>query len=52
MKATINESGMLFIKAETPIESYALNQWCTNNAVPDQGFNTNNIVVDIGLEEQ
>ena len=30
MRATINEKGYLEIKAETPIEAYALDNWHAN----------------------
>lgn len=31
MKVTINENGMLIIKAETPLEAYALKKWSNEN---------------------
>lgn len=31
MKAEINENGMLTIKTETPLESYALKKWLDEN---------------------
>jgi hypothetical protein len=37
MTAEIDSDGLLMIRAETPLESYALKQWCDNqmNKLPD-----------------
>ncbi len=31
MKATIDQNGLLIIESQTPLESYALNQWVGSN---------------------
>ena len=36
MKATINEIGELKIKAETPLEAYALGKWNSNYMTGDE----------------
>jgi len=48
MKAEINESGMLTIKAETPLEAYALQKWTDYN-LPK--IDCENICISINYRE-
>lgn len=54
MKATINEHGVLEIKAENALESYALNRWIDDNfSNPNEGaINTKNISINIGFNKE
>lgn len=51
MTATIDEHGMLTIKAETPLESYALNRWCDEQFSKENkpALYTNKITIQTGL---
>ena len=54
MKAEIDQHGILCIKAETPLESYALNKWCDSNfSKPNESaINTQNITIQTGFESK
>lgn len=50
MKADLDECGILNIRAETPIEAYALNQWGNANFSTDGNIKNPNIVVHTRLD--
>jgi len=54
MIATINERGMLEIKVENALESYALNQWANNNFSKENtgAIDTKNITIHTGFEKE
>lgn len=54
MDATIDECGILIIQAETPLESYALNNWAKNNFSDrcSDAISTENIVINIGIKRK
>lgn len=49
MKANIDENGVLRIKAETPIESYALDRWA-ERYTPETGQCHSALQIDIKLD--
>lgn len=60
MKATMDETGCITIKAETPLESFALRKWCEvamrkverfNDTKPEYSYiSTQHLLVDTSSE--
>lgn len=49
MKVQLNKDGVLIIKAENDIESYALSKWCNNYSKEDS--KDGSLAIDTSIEE-